>query len=155
MILRAKTFWRRAVTALVSVMLAALLAGCPKERNFKLSVHVAENANGGNPIALDLLLVSDNELLNELKKMSAAEWFQRREQIVLDHRRGGLVVNMWELVPGQFVSRDNLKVGSGVKAAVIFANYFKPGEHRTIITSRGNVLIRLGEDKFEVVQAQH
>jgi type VI secretion system protein len=155
MITGSNTFWRRAVAALVPVMLAAVFAGCPAERNFKLNVQVAANANGGSPIALDLLLVSNKDLLKELQKMSAAEWFERREQIIRDYKQGEFVIaRRWEFVPGQAVSPDNLKVGSGVKGAVIFANYFKPGEHRAVINSRRDVLIRLGEDKFEVVQGK-
>jgi type VI secretion system protein len=157
----------RALTAVGVAVLAVLCAGCPKgpkvitkrlpggpkDSKIEVTVQVAANANGGNPVALDLLLVSDKELLKQLKGMSASEWFEKRAQIILDHpQEGVLVVSRWEWVPGQVIQLDEMKVAPEVKAAVIFANYFNPGEHRAVLDPRKNVSIRLGESKLEVLQ---
>lgn len=162
MILGAKLFQRMAVAALGATALAAVFTGCPKRPNvpglakasrIEVAVHVDPKANGGNPVALDLLLVSDKELLKELQKMTAAQWFERREQIVLDHRKeGGLAVVSREWSPGQVIAPDGVRVSRKVRAAVIFANYFNPGEHRAVLDPRRDVVIRLGESKLEVIQ---
>jgi hypothetical protein len=128
------------------------LPGTTKEQTLEVSVNVSPEANGGNPVALDLVLVSDKDLLKELEKMTAGQWFERREQIVLDHPKPGeLTVRRWEWAPGQVVAPDRVKVAPEVRAAVVFANYFNPGEHRAVLVPRRDFLIRLGEEKIEVV----
>lgn len=129
------------------------LPGGPKDGKLDLRVHVSPRANGENPVALDVLLVSDKELLKELQKMSASDWFARREQIILDHpKEEQLVVLRRELVPGQLVEPARLVVRPEVRAGVVFANYFNPGEHRAVLDPRArDVQINLEEDKLEVV----
>jgi predicted component of type VI protein secretion system len=132
------------------------LPGGPKESKIEVSVQVAPHANNGNPVALDLLLVSDKELLKQLQGMSAGEWFEKRAQIILDHPRADtLVVSSWEWVPGQVIQLNEVKVAPEVRAAVIFANYFNPGEHRAVLDPHKDVRIKLGESKLEVSQVKH
>jgi len=157
----------RVVVSLCAAALAVALTGCPKvpkvvtkrlpgtakESKLSVRVNVASNANRGHPVALDILLVADKDLLKELQKMSAVEWFEKRDQIILDHpKEGELVVSRWEWVPGQVISLDQVKVAPEVKAAIIFANYFTPGEHRAVVDPRRDVQIKLGESKLEVSQ---
>lgn len=129
------------------------LPGGPKDSRLDLRVRVSPRANGDNPIALDVLLVSDKELLKELQKMSASDWFAKREQIILDHpKEEQLVVTRLEVVPGQVVEPTLLVVKSEIKAGVVFANYFNPGEHRAVLDPRArDVQINLEEDKLKVI----
>lgn len=128
------------------------IPGMPKESKLGVLVHISEQANGGNPVALDLLLVSDKDLLKELQKMKASDWFARRDQIILDHPKERLVVRQWEWVPGQLISPDQLIVQPEIKAAIVFANYFNPGEHRAVIDPRAKeITIELGNDKLQIV----
>ena len=166
---RGKTFRTRVAAALGAAALAAVFTGCPKgpkvitkrlpggpkDSRIEVTVRVAPNANGGNPVALDLLLVSDKELLKELQKMSAADWFETRAQFILDHpKETELWVGRWEWVPGQVVRLDDVRVASEVKAAVVYANYFSPGEHRAVLDPHRDVKITLGENRLEVSQAK-
>src|ERR1700749_1586282 len=48
------------------------LPGGPKDSSLDLRVRVSPRANGENPVALDVLLVSDKELLKELQKITGA-----------------------------------------------------------------------------------
>jgi len=168
-LLRGKPLPLRAAAAACVVALAAALAGCPKgpkvltkrlpggpkESRISVRVNVADNANSGNPVAVDLVLVADKELLKELQKLPASEWFEKRNQFILDHpKEGELVVTRWEWVPGQVIKVDQMRVAPEVKAALIFANYFNPGEHRAVIDPRRDVQIRLGERKLEVSQVK-
>jgi type VI secretion system protein len=116
-------------------------------------VSVSPLANGGSPVAIDILLVSDKELLKQLQKMTAGDWFAKREQIILDHpKETDLVVLSREWVPGQVVEPARIVIGRDVRAGVIFANYFAPGEHRAVLDPRArDIQIRLGEEKLEVV----
>ncbi|HEY0006756.1 MAG TPA: hypothetical protein VGB17_18380, partial [Pyrinomonadaceae bacterium] len=78
--------------------------GASGESKLDLRVDVAQQANNNNPIAVDLVLVSDKKLLKELLKLSAAEWFEKRHQFRLDYpKETGLNAGSWEWVPGQVV----------------------------------------------------
>ena len=157
---------KRALLSACALLLPLLLAGCPKgpkvltknlpgaakESKLNLRISVSEHANGDNPVALDILLVSDKELLKELQKMSASDWFAKREQIILDHpKEEQLVVLRRELVPNQKVEPARLVVKPEIRAGLVFANYFNPGEHRAVIDARSrDVQINLEESKLEV-----
>ena len=162
-----RTFRVKALAAVGILALAAALAGCPKgpkvitkrlpggpkDKKVEVSVRVAPNANGGNPVALDLILVTDKELLKELQKLTAADWFEKRAQILLDHpKEGELLVSSWEWVPGQVVRLDEVRVAPEVRAAVVYAKYFGPGEHRAVLDPRRDVRLTLGERGLEVSQ---
>jgi len=160
----------RAVLSACALACVGVLTACPKgpkvvtqhvpgtakETKLGLRIHVSPEANGGNPVALDLLLVSDKNVLKELEKITATDWFAnggaRRTQFILDHpKQTELVVRQWEWVPGQVIAPDRLTVPAEIKAAVVFANYFNPGEHRAVLDPRAkDILIELGEDKFQV-----
>lgn len=161
----------RALLSACALACVGLLTACPKgpkvltqhvpgtakETKLDVRVHVSDKANGGNPVALDILLVSDKNVLKELEKITATDWFAdggaRRNQFILDHpKEKGLVVRQWEWVPGQAIAPDTVTIPADIKAAVLFANYFNPGEHRAVIDPRAkDVLIELGEDKLQVV----
>lgn len=166
---RSQPFLTKLLACACAAALAALLTGCPKkpkvitsrlpggpkESKLKVRVEVDERANGGNPVALDLLLVSDKELLKKLQEMSAEEWFDKRAQIILDNpKEGVLVVSHWEWVPDQVVKLQDVKIAPEVRAAVIFARYFNPGEHRAVLDPRRDVSITLGEKSLAVTQAK-
>lgn len=137
-------------------VLTSRLPGGPKESKLDLRVHVSERANGENPVKLDVLLVTDKELLKELQKMSASDWFAKRAQIILDHpKEEQLVVKRLEVVPGQIVPPALLVVKPEVRAGVVFADYFNPGEHRAVLDPRAkNVQINLEEGELKVIAAR-
>lgn len=167
MIRRKRTLQLRAFLSVCLLALAVMLAGCPKgpkvvtkrlpgtakESKLDVRVHISAQANGGNPVALDIVLVSDKDLLKELEKMTATQWFERRNQIILDHpKQSEMVVRQWEWAPGQVVAPDRLVIPPEIRAGLIFANYFNPGEHRAVINPRAkDILIKLEGDKLEVV----
>jgi type VI secretion system protein len=166
--LRGKTFRSKAAALLVCAAAAAVLTGCPKvpkvvtktipvgpkPSNLEVRVQMDEKANGEHPVALDLLLVSDKELLEKLEEMSASEWFKRRAQIMLDNPDGkALVVTGWELVPGQVTEMHVVRVEPEVRAAIVFADYANDGEHRAVVKKpRRGIVLKLGANKFEVTQ---
>lgn len=114
-------------------------------------MQISPLANQNNPVAIDLVLVSDKKLLKELKKLSAKEWFERRNQYQLDYPKEiELSTHRWEWVPGQAVKIDPVTVKIEINGGIIFANYFTPGAHRAVIDPRKNILIKLGEEDFTV-----
>ena len=125
--------------------------GASGESKLDLRVDVAQQANNNNPIAVDLVLVSDKKLLKELLKLSAAEWFEKRHQFRLDYpKETGLNAGSWEWVPGQVVRLDRMTVKLEISGGIIFARYFTPGTHRAHIDPRKNLRLILEAEDFTV-----
>ncbi len=153
------------VRAVLSVAAAACLAlvfgGCPKipkkipgtsgDSKLLVGVHISEKANNGNPVALDLVMVSDKKLFEKLREMTAEEWFKSREQVKLDFpKKGQVEVKSWEWVPDQRVSVNEIIVPAEIRGGIVFANYFKPGAHRAVFNPRKPFTIKLGQEKLEI-----
>lgn len=136
-------------TACPKVKVPKKIPGTSGESKLDVKVHVSPGANNNNPVAVDLVLVSDKKLLQELMKMSAGEWFEKRHQVKLDYpKETGLEAGRWEWVPGQQVKVDRVTVKYEVVGGVVFANYFNAGIHRAPIDPRKGILITLGEDNL-------
>jgi type VI secretion system protein len=134
-------------TACPKVKIPKRIPGTPVESKLDVKVHVSPAANNNNPVAVDLVLVSDKKLLQELMKMSASEWFEKRHQFTLDYPKEiGLGARRWEWVPGQQVKLDRVIVKSEVVGGVVFANYFNAGTHRAPVSPGKGILITLGEE---------
>ncbi len=153
------SFRRSLLLSTSAVAIVLLFTACPKVKipkkipgtsgasKLDVKVHVSPEANNNNPVAVDLVLVSDKKLLQELMKMSASEWFEKRHQVELDYpKETGLGAGRWEWVPGQQVKVDRVTVRFEVVGGVVFANYFNAGSHRAPIDPRKGILITLGEE---------
>jgi type VI secretion system protein len=131
------------------------IPGASGQTKLDVKVHVSPTANKNNPVAVDLVLVSDKKLLKELMKMSAKDWFEQRHQVQLDYPKElDLGAGSWEWVPGQAVKLDRLPVRLEVVGGLVFANYFTEGPHRAVINPRKDVLLTLGDDDLCVQAAK-
>jgi type VI secretion system protein len=116
-----------------------------------VKVNVSERANNNNPVALDLVLVKDKKLFQELMKISAAEWFEKRNQYRLDYPKEiGLNAGSWEWVPGQVVTIEPIPFKYKVAGGLVFANYLTPGAHRAVVNAGKPVVITLGAESISV-----
>jgi type VI secretion system protein len=116
-----------------------------------LKVNVTPQANNNNPVALDLVLVKNKKLLKELMKISASEWFEKRNQYRLDYPKEiGLNAGSWEWVPGQVVSIDPKPFKEKYAGGLVFANYFTPGTHRALVDPSKPIVITLGAEEIVV-----
>jgi type VI secretion system protein len=147
---------RRAVPAL-AICLA--VAGCSVFRGLtapsvvvrSIELRVAEKANENTPIAVDLVYLSSSQALqDQVAKMTAEDWFARKDQVARDFR-GELDVMGFEPVPGQVIARRRLASPKVNDAAFLFARYRTPGSHRYRLTEDDtNIAVVLGGDDFGV-----
>ena len=114
---------------------------------FSMQVSVADDANLNQPIAVDLVLVKDGELLKQFSQLPATAWFEKRDQFLRDHAKKVDLVS-WEWVPGQVVSEVELKIEPSITGAVIFARYSTPGDHRAVLSSFGPSQLSLDKEDF-------
>jgi type VI secretion system protein len=109
-------------------------------------------ANGNQPIAVDLLLVRDKDLIKKLATLTAADWFENRAQFLRDYPDPkDLRVFHREWVPGQIVPCANFVLVPMPKAAMVFANYFTKGDHRARLRHPESSVIHLLEDDFQIL----
>lgn len=150
---------RRLAAGAVSAVCLCLLVGCGIKtrtrswlgQTMRIEIRIAEKANDNNPVAVDFLLVYDKKLLETLLGMSAADWFAKRDQIRRDFPTGR-GFDRWgaEWIPGQRVEAHALPLRTKAKAAVIFANYFAPGEHRARLDPTKDVILYLDEKGIRI-----
>jgi type VI secretion system protein len=146
---------------ILPLFLALLFSGCGVRRRtaaivaprkgFSVEIVVASGANQNNPVALDLVMVMDKNLLKQLAKTSAKDWFQQREQFQRDYP-GKMEVVGWEWVPGQIAGPIKVQVPSKAVGAYLYANYFTPGDHRALVDLKTPISVSLREADLAVTQ---
>ena len=142
----------------VCASLLALAACSSSEVSPTLSVSNASifaepNANLNSAIAVDVVLVYNDELLGALAKLPAQKYFEASDQLRLDNP-SLLDVWRWELVPGQVVEDFKLETDKGKAfGGLVFANYLTPGDHRVKIPPSGDIKILLAKDDLISVAA--
>ncbi len=116
-----------------------------------VEVSVAEDANQNRPIAMDLIVVYDEKLLEQILEMSSRDWFEKKNQIRRDYLKGeGFDSWEWEWVPGQPVPLQKLPLKPKALSGFIFADYLSKGKHRYRIDPFGGVKIHLSEKDYVV-----
>jgi len=152
---RSGVVWLLQVCIIGSVLVAGCGLGVRTRALFggTIAVQVQTDplANQNNPVAVDVLFVYDRDLLATLLKMSASDWFAKREQLARDYpEQSGFAVWSWEWVPGQIVLPQALPLQPKARAGVVFARYLSPGEHRARFDPSYGISLELRETDFQV-----
>jgi hypothetical protein len=137
---------------LLFLLALGLLSGCRKTRIMCLRTDVVPTANQNQPVAVDVLLIRDKDLIKKVMTMSAGDWFEKRAQVMRDYPDSkDLVVYHREWVPGQIVPCSSLILKPKPKATILFANYFGKGDHRARLINGKSAAIHLTEDDVEIL----
>ncbi len=138
---------------MIAVLLAALglmaFAGPSDDpqllpRAYSIALRAAPDANNGRPVAVDVVVSCDATVGRLLKTMTAAQWFAQRAQ--LGNASASLNITSWQVQPGAVIGSSKAVARKCAKAAVIFANYAGPGEHRLVLGRQSRVTVLLGRD---------
>jgi type VI secretion system protein len=116
-----------------------------------VTLSIAAGANRDYPIAVDVVLVSDEALAQRLLGMSARDWFSARSGLRKTYP-DVLSVDSLELAPGESLTLPGKRwSGRRVAAALVFADYLVAGPHLARIDSlRGRVQLAFGANEFTV-----
>ena len=126
-----------------------------KTRPMCLRTNIVPAANNNSPIAVDLVLIRDKDLLKEIPKLSAHDWSQRRQQYLRDYPGSKQLVDYrWEWVPGQQIDCSTLVLSPKPKAIYLFADYATKGDHRMRIPLETGININLGTTEVEVTPGE-
>ncbi len=113
---------------------------------------ITPTANQNQPVAVDVLLVRNKDLIKQLMALSAADWFEKRAQFTRDYPGANdLVVYHREWVPGQIIPCSNLPLRPMPRATILFANYFSKGDHRARLVNGKSAAIHLMDEDFEIM----
>lgn len=151
--------------ALVLVLLSVALSGCgavdwvkdaffpriPKVEIGDIQVLTDPGANLNTALEFEIVLAQDPDALKKLSELTAAKWFELREDMRKTYP-GGFESMKWELVPGQDLRLPSEKFkDKRAMAVLVFANYLTPGEHRARIDNyREGAVIHLQARGFTV-----
>jgi type VI secretion system protein len=137
------------------------LAACSGNRpswfggSTKVAAAVDPGINQNNPVRVEVVIVYDASLLEKLKSTSAADWFQRREQIRRDYPDDqGFVSRYWEWVPGQTVDPEEISFGTGARGGLVFADYLNNQDNRVFFDPHESIKIHLADSTFTVEKVE-
>ena len=108
----------------------------------QLTLIAAADANADSALAVDVVLVKDKAVLDSLMTMPAAKYFAGRADLLRTFPEAVTVLTV-EITPGQVIQLDGKRFGAErVWAALVYANYACPGEHRErlLLNNTGYVL---------------
>ena len=110
------------------------------------------DANLNSAVAVDLVMLHDDETLGLVQNLPAAKWFATRDDLFKTFPKG-LTFQSVEVVPGQTLQiKQDIFLQKRQTATLVFANYLTPGEHRVRVDQlKGHVLLQLGSKTLTVV----
>jgi type VI secretion system protein len=146
-------FWRHCALA-AACFLGGGCAKITKVRTVCLRTDITQAANQNQPVAVDVLLVRDKDLIKKLMTLTAADWFEKRAQFMRDYPDPkDLTVYHHEWVPNQKIPCSSLALKPMPRVMIVFANYFSKGDHRARLPNGNSATIRLMDDDFEILKA--
>jgi type VI secretion system protein len=110
----------------------------------RISIDADPEANQNSAVAVDLVMLTDPDAAAAIMKLSARDWFLRRQQFARDYP-DGLRIASWELAPGQILRDASVDSPGGMTDAIVFAGYRDDGDHRLRLGDGGRVRLMLGE----------
>lgn len=147
------------------VLLALLFAGCSSPKRLfnalvptgnylswsSVTLVADEDANLNSALAVDVVMLHDEETLGLVQNLPATKWFATREDLHKTFPQG-LSYQSVELVPGQTLPLDQTMFAQKRQVAtLVFANFLTPGEHRMRVDQlQGQLLVQLNNRAFTV-----
>lgn len=137
----------------VVLPLCTALAGCglftASAPISTIGFQVDEGANGGAPVPIDLVLVGTDELIPTIMALSAADWFNRKAQLLRDTPTE-IRAESFEVVPGSILAPREVVREPRPRAAILFANYQTSGAHRIRLVTGEDVIVQVGATDITV-----
>ncbi|MBC5764492.1 hypothetical protein [Ramlibacter albus] len=125
-----------------------------------VTITAADDANQNSAVAIDLVFVKEQALLDTLNSTPAPKWFATRADIMRSFPETVSVMS-YELVPRQSVRIPEALIEKQKAFGVLaFAGYPPPGEHRARLKLDAEaILLQLGRDglkasEVKVIRAQ-
>lgn len=109
------------------------------------------NMNESSAVMVDFVFVFDKDSLNEIKGLTAAQWFAKKQQYISDLQMSNKIqVYSKEVVPGNREFIRGFKPVRRPTEVIIFSNYLSSGDHRVALDDYCSLQVTLGESDFAV-----
>jgi hypothetical protein len=118
----------------------------------KVRFKVSPNLNNNSPVSVHLIAVYRQDLMDELSKMTAFQYFNEIPKIKRSYSESSLKIFSFDIVPGQRLEDQNVLPDrtSSALGAFIFVRYSNDGEHRVQLGEERFLLVELGKLDFSV-----
>ena len=120
-----------------------------------IGITAALGANRDTPVALDIVGVSDEKMVQVLVKFDAKSWFLQKDKFV---HQSGFNINTFEVVPGQTIPIDVQYSWSDrrkYRAVFVFAKMLAPGLHHLRIDKFSKPIVVIGTNAIRVAEKQN
>ncbi len=141
----------------VSLLIAGLTSGCGAggPERLRVAVEADPDANQNSPIAVAVLVVYDKDVMRDLSKLSAGEWFEQSDQRQRDNPdMSDFDIVQWEIMPGQKIKELDLELQGKPAKGLVFADYYTEGRHRVRFHPEKRILVVLAKDRFTIVDRE-
>jgi type VI secretion system protein len=113
---------------------------------------VSNRANNDYPLQVDVIVAYDPELVDDLDRLTAAEWFSQRDQRLRNNPGESTFTTWrWELTPGQDMPEVELSLPGRLAQGLIFADYLSRGKHSARFDPGLAQTVQFRQDAFRVV----
>lgn len=152
----------RGARLLLAMGCACALAGCgtlglsgEKAAWSQVALVASDDVNNNSPVAVDVVLVSDDAMLERVAELPASKWFAARADLLSTFPKS-VRYQSYEVVPGQRLNLpEDTFDGPRVVAAFVFADYPDPGAHRVRIQKfSGRLVVQLDSNSFSVADTK-
>jgi len=143
-----------------NMCIICLFSGCSYINNLfeyrvpleKVHILVDKHVNDTRAVAVDLVVVCDEELDKELKTMSASEYFEKKDDLLMSDSDKILVWH-WEVVPGQKLKNLPIDFNEFDPISGYVFAYYRNGQlNRVKVPDVSEIKIILGREKVRVVK---
>ncbi len=141
------------------LILAFALCSCSKPTSFLGNVGVflesitivsEPKMNQDSATPVDVVIIYDPNLLEQILKLSANDYFIKKQQLLKDNA-GLMEAISFEVVPGQVIPDTTVTLSHpNGEGAIIFANYSTPGDHRFKLGRQQTILIRMKPESVSI-----
>ncbi len=135
----------------------ALMAACGSSgpSRLKMKFDVSRKANDDNPVQVDVVVAFDPDLVDELDRLTAGEWFAQREQRMRNNPgQTAFSAWRWELTPGVEVPSVELSLPGKPAQGLLFADYHSRGKHSARFDPRLAQTVLFRTDAFRMVHGK-
>lgn len=138
--------------ALVIACAGSVACGPSGPTRLAMEFDVSRKANDDNPLRVEVIVAYDAELVDELDRLTANEWFDQREQRMRSNPDGAAFRTWrWELTPGLEVPNIELPLRGVPAQGLIYAGYYSRGKHSARFDPARAQTVQFRQDAFRVV----
>ncbi len=135
-------------------LLCALAIGCGPSGPTRLVMKfdVSRKANDDHPLQVEVVVAYDAELVDELDRLTANEWFEQREQRIRSNPDGAaFTYKRYELTPGLEVDDVELPLRGVPAQGILYAGYYSRGKHSARFDPARAQSVQFRQDAFRVI----